>query len=493
MHLPIALDRDRAEPLQNQLYEQLRGLIIARRLKANSRLIATRFLAEKLGISRTTVLLAYERLISEGYLETRPAVGTFVCSVLPDLAPAPQINDNRTVDLLPQMMFRPPLLRNIPPVREASEPAAIDFWGGPDFRAFPLRTWQRINQHVLEWYGKGISRPPPSAGIGPLRNAIADWLAAHRGIVVDSEQIIIVAGAQQAYNIAARLFLKPGDRVVIEAPGHSEASCLFESLGASQYPVPVDEHGILIEHLPDGPTSLGYVTPSHQNPIGGTLPIERRELLIEWARNAGAYLIEDDCDGDFRYRGMGPPSLKSLDPYGLTLYTGTFSKTLGAGLRLGYLVVPLELAPAAIAVKALLDNGSPWLEQMVLAEFIISGEYDRHLRRVRKTYLERRDCLISALRAHFGDVQLAGVDAGTHLAWLLPPSLPPAATIQEAARLRGIGVYTVLDNPITTPFERRYADNTLLLGYSSLEPHQIRDGIAGIASALQNHRRAIAE
>jgi GntR family transcriptional regulator/MocR family aminotransferase len=278
--------------------------------------------------------------------------------------------------------------------------------------------------------------------------------------------------------------------VVIEAPGHCEAAYLFESLGAKQYPVPVDENGILIERLPPGPTSLAYVTPSHQKPIGGTLPLERREGLIEWARAAGAYLIEDDCDGDFRYRGMGPPSLKSLDPYGLVLYTGTFTKTLGAGLRLGYLVVPPGLAATAIAVKTLLDNGSPWLEQMVLAEFIVSGEYDRHLRRVRKTYLERRDCLIAALRAHFGDVHLAGVDAGTHVAWLLPPSLPSALAIRDAARQRGIGVYTVLE---TSPVEltgHRYADNTLLLGYSSLELRQIRDGIAGIASALQDHRRA---
>jgi len=489
MHLPIELDRERAEPLQNQLYEQLRGLIVTHRLKANSRLIATRFLAEKLGISRTTVLLAYERLISEGYLETRPAVGTFVCATLPDLAPPPQINDNRTADL-PQMALRPPLFRGRAPDQNSEEPALIDFWGGPDFRVFPLKIWQRITQHVLECYGKGISRPPPSAGIAPLRSAIANWLAAHRGIIVDAEQIVVVAGTQQAYNIAARLFLRRGDRVVIEAPGHTDASVLFESVGAIQHPVPVDEHGILIERLPAGATSLAYVTPSHQNPIGGTLPLDRREGLIEWARGAGAYLIEDDCDGDFRYRGMGPPSLKSLDPYGLVLYTGTFSKTLGAGLRLGFMVLPQELAPSAVAVKTLLDNGSPWLEQMVLAEFITSGEYDRHLRRVRKTYLERRDCLISALRVHFGDVHLVGVDAGTHLTWLLPPSLPSARAIQDAARLRGIGVYTVVENAATDDSAPHYGDNTLLLGYSSLELRQIRDGIAGLANALADHRRA---
>ncbi|MDR3440204.1 PLP-dependent aminotransferase family protein [Telmatospirillum sp.] len=490
MHLPIELDRSRPEPLQNQLYEQLRGLIINRRLKPNTRLIATRFLAEQLGISRTTVLLAYERLIAEGYLETRPAVGTFVCSVLPDQAPAPLVNDNR-VDDLPQTELRPPLFQGTTPERVTAQPqqSLIDFWGGPDFRIFPLKTWQRITQHILESYGRGISRPPPSAGIDSLRGAIADWLAAHRGIVVDREQIVIVAGAQQAYNIAARLFLRRGDRVVIESPGHTGATFLFESLGAVQYPVPVDDHGMLVDQLPPGTTALAYVTPSHQNPIGGTLPLDRRETLIEWARSAGAYLIEDDCDGDFRYRGMGPPSLKSLDPYGLVLYTGTFSKTLGAGLRLGYMVVPPDLVTATVAVKTLLDNGSPWLEQTVLAEFIASGEYDRHLRRVRKTYMERRDCLVGALRLFFGDVRLAGIDTGTYVSWRLSSSFPPAPMVQEVARSRGIGVYTVSEDHASGRNDYRYADNTLLLGYSSLEERQIRDGIAGLANALHNHRR----
>ncbi|MTJ79594.1 MAG: PLP-dependent aminotransferase family protein [Telmatospirillum sp.] len=492
MPLPIELDRSRQEPLQNQLYEQLRDMIVTHRLKANTRLIATRFLAEQLGISRTTVLLAYERLIAEGYVETRPAVGTFVCEMLPDQAPASPTNDNR-VDDLPQSELHPPLVQSRRPRPMPQPDTLIDFWSGPDFRIFPLKTWQRTTQHVLEYYGKGISRQPPAAGLDGLRAAIADWLAGHRGIIVDRDQILIVAGAQQAYNIAARLFLRSGDRVVLESPGHPGASFLFESLGAALYPIPVDEHGLLVEHLPVGPASLAYVTPSHQNPIGGTLPLERRQALIEWARAAGAYLIEDDCDGDFRYRGMGPPSLKSLDPYGLVLYTGTFTKTLGAGLRLGYMVVPAELSAAAVAAKAMLDAGSPWLEQMVLADFIASGEYDRHLRRVRKIYMERRDCLIQALRLCFGDVDLAGIDTGTQISWRLSPTQPSAPMVQEIARSRGIGVYTVLEEHAFGRNDYRYCDTTLLLGYSSLEERQIRDGIASLAGALGGYRRFAAQ
>lgn len=491
MHLPIDLDRNLAEPLQNQLYEQLRGLIITRRLKPNSRLIATRFLAENLGISRTTVLLAYERLIAEGYLETRPAVGTFVCSVLPDLAPTPPAAASGGVEFLPQTELRPPVFRASPPPPPQKR-ALIDFWNGPDFRVFPLKIWQRITQHVLEASVKGISQPPPPTGIEPLKAAICEWLAAHRGIVADPEQIIVVAGRQQAYNIAAQMFLRSGDRVVVEWPGDDGARFLFNSLGAIQWPVPVDENGIDVDQLPSGSTALAYVTPSHQNPIGGTLPVERRERLIQWAREAGAYLIEDECDGDFRYRGMGPPSLKSLDPYGLVLFTGTFSKCLGAGLRLGYLVVPPELISAAVAVKTLLDNGSPWLEQMVLAEFIASGEYDRHLRRVRKTYMERRDYLVAALHQHFGEVNLVGMEAGRHLTWILPAGMPPASLIQDLARTRGIGIYTVNTDGADSNKACRFADNALLLGYSSLDERQIREGVAGLATTLQEHRRKAA-
>lgn len=487
MHLPIELDRNRPEPLQNQLYEHLRALIISQRLKANSRLIATRFLAEQLGISRTTVLLAYERLISEGYLETRPAVGTFVCSVLPDQAP-PAPNVSIGVEYLPQTELRPPVFQG-PMLSPPPPRCGIDFWGGPDYRIFPFKVWQRITNNVLEYFGKCVSEGPPPAGIEQLRVAISDWLASHRGIVANPNQIIVVAGRQQAYNIAAHLFLRSGDRVVVECPCADGPLALFEGIGAVPHRVPVDEYGIEVEGLPSGPAALAYVTPSHQSPIGGTLPLERREQLIAWARSAGAFIIEDDCNGDFRYRGMGPPPLKSLDPYGLVLFTGSFSQSLGAGLRLGYLVVPPELAEAATTVKSMLDHGNPWLEQAILAEFISSGEYDRHLRRVRKTYLDRRDCLIAELQRHFGSVTLVGTDAGTQLTWLLPSEFPTAPTIQDLARRRDIGVYTVENPAVTGRPASRYVDKALVLGYSSLEERQIREGVAALAGALDEHGR----
>ena len=490
MHLPIELDRSLDEPLQNQLYEQLRGLILVGRLKGNTRLIATRFLAEQLGISRTTVLLAYERLISEGYLETRPAVGTYVCTELPDQPPIAPPPPDPGSEFVRQATLRPPAICMPPPPASFNTKPAIDFWHGPDQSIFPLRIWQRITHQILENFGRDISQPPPPPGIDPLRAAIAEWLAIHRGIVVDAEQVIVVAGRQQAYNVIARMFLRQGDPVVVEWPGDDGASCLFDSLGARLCRVPVDEHGLMVERLPEGPAVLAHVTPCHQTPLGGTLPLERREKLIQWARKAGAYIIEDDCNGDFRYRGMGPAPLKSLDPYGLVLFAGTFSRSIGAGLRVGYLVVPPELVGPASAQKALLDNGNPWLEQMVLTEFIASGEYDRHLRRVRKTYLDRRDCLLSAVRLHFGEARLGGIDAGTHVTWFLESGQPRAPLVKTLAHSQGIGVYTVCnDDP---PDGRRppFADEALILGYSSLDEQQIRAGVAGLAQLMNGWRAA---
>ncbi len=491
MQLPIELDSHLAEPLQNQLYEQLRALIISKRLKPNSRLIATRFLAESLGVSRTTVLLAYERLIAEGYVETRPAVGTFVCGTLPDIVPTCAAAPH-SVEVLPQSELRPPVFLGPSPPALPERRPLIDFWNGPDFRIFPLRTWQRITQHVLECFGKGLSQVSPVSGVPPLKQAISEWLASHRGIVVDPEQVIVVTGCQQAHHIAAQMFLRRGDRVVVEWPCPEAVSHLFDSLGAVQCAVPVDENGIDVDHLPSGPVTLAYVTPSHQNPLGGTLPTDRRERLIQWARQAGAYLIDNHCDGECRYRGMGPPSLKSLDPYGLVLCSGSFASNLGAGLRLGYLVVPQELVPSAVAVKTLLDQGNPWLEQMVLAEFIASGEYDRHLRRVRKVYMERRDCLIGRLQRHFGEPQLFGTDAGYHVTWLLPSEFPSASVVQDLARQRGIGIYTINTKGPLSHVPCHYASNALVLGYSSLDERQIQEGVDGLAAVLMEHRRKAA-
>lgn len=303
-------------------------------------------------------------------------------------------------------------------------------------------------------------------------------------MVVSPEQVIVVAGCQQGLNLAAHLFLGSGACVVIEAPCYRGAAFLFESYGATLLPVPVDELGIDVGRLPLQPAKLVYVTPSHQFPTGATLPLDRRIALLEWAAKVGAYILEVDYDADFRYEDSPLPSLHALDRHRCVIYMSSFSHSIGPGLRLGYVVVPRELIRAATTIKALIDNGLPWLEQATLAQFIRDGSLVNHLKRIRHTYRSRRDALIRALHSHFGDVQISGAESGLHLVWSLPLEFPPAQEFQLMARSRGVGVYPLQDSPACFYDHMERRDRLLLLGYASLAEAQIEQGVARLAAAL---------
>jgi GntR family transcriptional regulator / MocR family aminotransferase len=272
--------------------------------------------------------------------------------------------------------------------------------------------------------------------------------------------------------------------VVLESPGDEEVVAFFDMHRANVVRVAVDEHGLCTDQLPEENASLVYVTPARHNPLGGILPLPRREALIKWARGAGAYIIEDDSDSEFRYHGTTPLPLAALDPYGLVFHTGSFGKTLGTGLDLGYLIVPSEFADAIVGLKSLADANCSWLEQMVVADLLISGEYHHHLRRVNKKYHERRDCLVEALSDYFGDVRLMGADAGTQLTWLLPEGLPAAEIVRETASAHGITLGSVSDQRLAAGLAARYCERALILGFASLACDGLRRGVACLAGAL---------
>lgn len=494
MNLPLQLDRSSATPLQDQLFEQLRQLIIGGKLKPNSRVIATRFLAEQAGVSRTTVLLAYERLISEGYIETRPAIGTFVAASLPDEPKLGSVSPSMP-DIPRQSSLQPALVNGranghshgqLEQLIPALSRRSIDFRPGrcDTSNLLAAKTWMKGVRNVFEREPDGFAAVQSAAGVHQLRSAMADYLAATRGIMSAPEQVIIVAGRRQACSIVARLFQRPADRVVLESPGDAATAAVFESRRAEILGVPVDEYGLQTDLLPAGPVSLAYVTPSRHDPLGGVMPPPRRQALVAWARKTGAYLIEDDSDSEFRYQGTAPQPLATIDPYGLVFYVGSFAMTLGAGLGIGYLVVPSEFADAVVRLKALDEAYGPWLEQMIVFDLVASGEYNHHLRRVRKTCLERRDCLIQALRTHFGDVRLMGVEAGAHLTWLLPDGLPDSDSVRRAAAERGVIVGTLPDRGEISGSARYYCKRALLLGFAALSCEQLRDGVARLAEAL---------
>ena len=484
MNPSLGLDRTSVIPLQDQLFAQLRQLIINRILKPKSRLIATRFLAEQIGVSRTTVLLAYERLISEGYLETRPAVGTFVRSILPD-QPKPI-----SVPLLPSHIARHASLH--PSVFDFQLSATSTFSADLiDFGKSRFDPNYLVSARVLlNGMRKYFTREPeclaerhPAAGVPALRRAIADRLAATRGIVASPDQVMIVSGCRQACNLVAHLFQVRDDNVVMEAPGDLDVISLFKARGAHLVHVPVDEYGLKTERLPQEPVSLAYVTSACQNPLGGTLPQSRRKQLIDWARGVGAYLIEDESDAELRYHGLLLSSLAALDPYGLVFYIGSFARTLGPALGLSYLIIPLEFVNAITALKNMTDDGCSWLSQMVVADLLTNGEYEHHLRRVRKVAMERRDCLIRELRIHFGDVRLLGAEIGTQLTWLLPKHLPSGSLVCDKANAHGAKIECVnSDHAEACP----YNNKALVFNYAGLTTVQIRQGIARVAEALDS-------
>ena len=477
MNLPLQLDRAAAVPLQDQLFEQLRQLILTGRLKPNTRVIATRFLAEQVGVSRRTVLFAYERLISEGYLEARPAIGTFV-SAIPPKQIKPVSVTNPLADTPRQAALYPAMRDNLvpPPPSECS----VDFSPAQP-ETGPLlapKIWLRWMREVpdTDIFSK------PEAGAHPLRQVIATYVAATRGILASPEQIVIVTGRRHACSLMAALFLRHGDRVVVETPGEPSIAALFGTRHAEVVGVPVDASGLQTEHLPQGSIAMAYVTPTRQNPLGGVMPQARRTALIEWARGAGAYLLEDDSDCDLRYHGQALPPLATLDPYGLVFYLGSFSKTLGAGLSLGYLVVPPEFTGPIQAAKALGPEEGQWFEQLVVSNLLASGAYDHHLRRLRKFYLERRDALIAALRHAFGAVDLLGTEAGTQLTWILPDEIGSATAACAAARAHGVNLEGIT-NPATEscPFH----DRALILSYAALTVEQLQQGVTLLAQALR--------
>ena len=349
-----------------------------------------------------------------------------------------------------------------------------------------MKAWRRLLQSNLS-HGGGIalSQYGDPAGLPSLRSAIAHHLAASRGILADPSRIVIVSGVQEGISIAARLFLHPGSSSAVEDPCYQGAAFAFEAAGSEVVSVAVDEDGLIPEQLPRQPTALLYMTPSHQYPTGHTLSPVRRKEIVTWARRSGCYILEDDYDSDFRYEGSPLQAIAAEAP-DCTIYLGTFSKSLGAGLRLGYMVVPARLAAAVSAAKTLLNNGNPWLDQSALAEMMRSGGYAAHLLRIRAHYKENRDSLLAALARNFGDVSVSGETSGLHICWYLPPGVPNAAIVEGLARRARIGVYSFSSGGAHVAKPSALTQRGIVLGYAALSTKQIEQGIARLSDAIDD-------
>ncbi len=425
---------------QQAVFDRLRQGILAGTLPAGARLPPTRALAEELGVARQTVVLAYERLASEGYVRARTGSGTYVAPDLPDAAPAPAVPPPTAASSLSR---RGQSLAAVP-ATAASRDASLGtlLAGGipaPDL--FPKEAWARCAVRVLKSLSGDITGYPPPQGLPELRSQIAAHLAATRGLLADPANIVVTAGTQQALRIAAELLLDPGDAAWVEDPGYIAGRGALLAAGATPVPVLSDAEGLDvaagIQRAPDA--RLALVAPSHATPLGGALPIGRRLALLDWAGRANAWILEDDCDSEFRWSGHPLPPLATLDRAGRVIYCGTFSKTLAPALRLGFAVVPAPLVAAFVRVGTLMDRGIDTLNQAILAEFMRQGLLSPHVRRMRTEYARRRAALLAAIARHAPSVAPIPAPGGLHMVGRLPDGMDEATAVL-ACRGRGLAV-----------------------------------------------------
>ena len=494
------LQLDGTGRLYQQVYRALRGEILSGRLASGERVPSTREIANLLNISRNTAVMAYEQLLAEGYIKARlGAAGTVVAAVLPPDGLMPRSAQGPTSTRRADAKLAAAGERFLKSARACSESLGIsrltweltpphiryDFRPGrASFADLPYALWCRLLGARARRASLADLEYGPPAGRRELREAISIRLRRLRGLDADPERIVIVNGTQQALDLICRVLLNPGDRVLMEEPHYTGARCAFMAAGAELIFSPVDENGIRIPRAIAGKRAcrLAYVTPSHQFPTGAVLSIERRLELLAWASRVGAFVIEDDYDGEYRYDGQPLQALGGLDREGSTIYVGTFSKILFPALRLGYLVLPKPLVEPFVATKAIGDTGTAALEQLALADFIDAGHFDRHLRRTTASNAARRKTLVAAMREHFGDrAEVCGANAGLHVfAWVKGRNSGPISDGAGKAEKAGIGLYTA------DPFYARPPERTaILLGYAALRERDIREGIRRLAAVLR--------
>lgn len=458
-----------------QIYEALREQIIAGVFEPGSQLPSSRGLAGELGVSRTTVTVAFEQLNAEGFIEvtqgTRPRVVSSPVSRDASAAPAKRSGPVRLSSYGERLRSTSPWTDYLPNAPK------IDFrYGDLAPEDFPTLVWKRAMSAALARRPQRLAYDDPRGSIR-LRQALQGYLWRARMIQCELDQIMIVNGSQQGLDLCARLLLDPLDQFVIEDPGYRMARQVFAATGATSVPIEVDEEGMKTEMLDDVEARLAYVTPSHQFPLGGVMPVARRHQLLEWAHARDAYVLEDDYDSEYRYDINPVPPLHSLEDHSAVIYLGTISKTLSPMLRIGYLVVSPELANVFLTAKQFADRHSPVAEQEALAALIESGSYDRHVRRVRRLNGERRSALLAALRRTFADrIRIQGADAGLHVVvWFddVPGSREP--DLIEAARRTGLGLHPIL--PLYGRPARGHDRVGLVMGYAALGIRQIERGV----------------
>jgi GntR family transcriptional regulator/MocR family aminotransferase len=472
--------------LTRQLSDALRRAILVGQLRPNTRLPSTRALAGELGVSRNTVLDAYAQLASEGYFSARTGSGTFVTTSLPE----------HSLDRLDAAARRPPARGIAPPAlstRGAAMAAAPLSVSDGRIRAFSpgipaleqgnLDMWNRTRSWHQRHTTVELLNYNDPAGHRALREAIAAYVGPMRGVVCTAEQVIVTAGTQQALDLAVRMLVDPGESAWLEDPGYPGARAVLAAAGVTIVPAPVDEDGMCVQEAQRrAPRArLAYVSPSHQYPLGYTMSVTRRLQLLEWAEASHAWILEDDYDSEFRYGGRPLPALQALDRTGRVLYLGTFSKVLFPSLRIGYVIVPATLTPVFRNASSVAWHGANAIDQAALADFIRDGHFERHIRRMRRRYQERRAWLVDLIHDRLrDDLTLAGSTAGLHVTACF-------VRRRDDVEVSRRGAAEGLTLP---PLSQYYIQNPrlagLVLGYGHLGHDAIRAGVDTLAAILRD-------
>lgn len=457
----IPINRALDIPLNKQVYQQIREKILNGTLQGGEKLASTRKLCSELNVSRNVILEAYEQLVAEGFLISYRGSGTFVAdgALLTQFSKVPSKKSKE---------------------QKIAEPK-IDFRSGiPALSLFPRKTWAKLAHHI--WNDThpvhfGYDLPE---GRYELREVLANYLLRTRGVECHPNQIVITSGATQALTIIARLLLSANDMAVMEDPITNDIQTIFKSSGATIYSIPVDQSGMRTSLLPqDQQPKFVFITPSHQFPLGGTLPIQRRIQLINYARHKECYLVEDDYDSEFRYEGPPVSSLQGLDPHRV-LYVGSFSKILSPALRMGYLVLPIDLVEKCRQLKWFSDLHTPSIDQLILARFIKEGYLERHIAKMKKYYRNNRDFLIDCLQTTFTNkIKILGYSTGLHLIVELQNIHFTNAMLEKIEQF-GVKVYPVEEHSIS----KGKHNNQVILGFGHLTKEDIQEGVTRFFRAV---------
>lgn len=464
MELMVPIENKDSIPLYEQIYRYIKTEIRAGRLRAGSRLPSTRTLADNLHVSRSTTQLAYEQLLSEGYIEALPCRGYFVCQI----------------EELVEVKYH-----GVPEEKEEKQEEnenynyKVDFSPrGIDLDSFPFNAWRKLSKNTLVDDNKDMFAVGNAQGEYSLRQVIRDYLHSARGVHCRPEQILVGAGSEYLLMLLSQLIGR-STGIALENPTYKQAFRVFESLGHPIFPVSMDEWGMKVKELEKTQARIAYVMPSHQYPTGIVIPIKRRQELLKWAKKQeGRYLIEDDYDSEFRYRGKPIPSLQSSDDRGKVIYIGTFSKAIAPAIRVSYMVLPETLLEVYRRDCSFYSCTVSRIDQRILNEFIRDGYFERHLNKMRMRYRAKHDQLLEGLEPFQKKFRISGEDAGLHLLLTAKGNVTEKELL-DAAAAENVKVYGMSENMVASAADKA----TVLLGFGSMDETDMKEGLRRLQNA----------